>query len=50
MTEPGLRRAQDSDVPAIADLVRSAFDMYVSRIGKPPAPMVADYHQATTSF
>lgn len=46
MTDNGLRRAQDADVPAIADLVRRAFDKYVSRIGKPPAPMVADYHRA----
>lgn len=41
--EPRLRRATAADVEAIAGLVTESFGKYVERIGKPPAPMVADY-------
>jgi N-acetylglutamate synthase-like GNAT family acetyltransferase len=41
--EPLLRRAASSDVDAIQDLVKQAFGKYVERIGRPPAPMLADY-------
>jgi N-acetylglutamate synthase-like GNAT family acetyltransferase len=37
------RRATDTDVAAVTALVAEAFAMYVARIGKPPAPMLADY-------
>lgn len=43
MDEPLLRRATGDDVDAISGLVAEAFGKYVERIGKPPAPMVADY-------
>jgi N-acetylglutamate synthase-like GNAT family acetyltransferase len=43
MDEPVLRRATGDDVVAIEGLVAEAFGKYVERIGKPPAPMVADY-------
>lgn len=43
MIEPVLRRATASDVSAIATLVDEAFTRYINRIGKPPAPMLADY-------
>jgi N-acetylglutamate synthase-like GNAT family acetyltransferase len=43
MDEPLLRRATKNDVDAIEGLVKEAFGKYVQRIGKPPAPMIADY-------
>jgi N-acetylglutamate synthase-like GNAT family acetyltransferase len=43
MDEPELRRATKDDVDAIEGLVEDAFGKYVERIGRPPAPMVADY-------
>ncbi|MDT5104983.1 MAG: hypothetical protein QOI25_2496 [Mycobacterium sp.] len=43
MDEPLLRRATKNDVDAIEGLVKEAFGKYVERIGKPPAPMIADY-------
>ncbi|MET0897149.1 MAG: GNAT family N-acetyltransferase [Mycobacterium sp.] len=43
MGEPTLRRATSDDVKAVAELATSAFTKYVDRIGRPPAPMVADY-------
>lgn len=43
MTRHDLRRATDADVPAIEGIVAAAFDKYVARIGRPPAPMSHDY-------
>jgi N-acetylglutamate synthase-like GNAT family acetyltransferase len=43
MGEPVLRSAAAADVGAINELVVAAFGKYVERIGKPPAPMTADY-------
>jgi len=43
MDEPVLRRATGDDVGAIKGLVDESFGKYVERIGKPPAPMLADY-------
>jgi N-acetylglutamate synthase-like GNAT family acetyltransferase len=43
MSEPLLRSATVTDVGAINELVVEAFGKYVERIGKPPAPMTADY-------
>ncbi|AQT80537.1 GNAT family N-acetyltransferase [Mycolicibacterium litorale] len=43
MTEPSLRRATSSDAQAIAELVERAYDKYVARIGRRPAPMDADH-------
>jgi N-acetylglutamate synthase-like GNAT family acetyltransferase len=43
MDEPLLRRATETDVATIEALVKNAFEKYVERIGRPPAPMVADY-------
>ena len=40
---PRVRRATADDVEAIEVLVTESFDKYVERIGKPPAPMLADY-------
>ncbi|WP_029116285.1 GNAT family N-acetyltransferase [Mycobacterium sp. URHB0044] len=43
MDEPVLRGATKDDVDAIEGLAKDAFGKYVERIGRPPAPMVADY-------
>ena len=32
------------DVPAIKRIVLAAYEKYIPRIGKPPAPMTDDYH------
>ena len=38
-----LRRATGDDIDAIEGLITESFGKYVERIGKPPAPMLADY-------
>lgn len=38
-----IRPATAGDVPAVRDLVAAAYRHYVSRIGREPAPMTADY-------
>ena len=49
MGDVQLRRAIPSDVAAVERIVRAAFDMYVARIGRQPAPMQADYRAAVAS-
>lgn len=41
-----LRRAGAADAPAIRALVRAAYQHYVTRIGREPMPMTADYDRA----
>lgn len=38
-----VRRAQPSDATALSELAHAAYEHYVERIGRPPAPMTADY-------
>ncbi|KAF4949242.1 hypothetical protein FSARC_13548 [Fusarium sarcochroum] len=38
-----LQRAQVEDIPSIKSIVVAAYTKYIERIGKPPAPMTADY-------
>lgn len=38
-----IRAATFSDVPAIVAVVDGAYRPYIERIGRPPAPMTADY-------
>ena len=38
-----IRAATAADVPAIAEIVDQAYRHYISRIGKPPGPMLDDY-------
>jgi GNAT superfamily N-acetyltransferase len=38
-----LRPAQVGDVQAVRDVVDAAYAAYMPRIGRPPAPMTADY-------
>lgn len=44
MTGPPLRRARGEEADLIADLVHRAYEKYLPRIGRPPAPMTDDYH------
>jgi GNAT superfamily N-acetyltransferase len=43
-----VRRAGASDVGALTELARAAYQIYVPRIGRPPAPMTADYAEAVS--
>src|ERR1700730_863060 len=43
MEEPQIRAATAADVPAIVEIVNQAYRHYVTRIGKPPGPMLEDY-------
>ncbi|KAM0548431.1 hypothetical protein ACHAPJ_009917 [Fusarium lateritium] len=38
-----LQRARIEDIPPIKSIVNAAYTKYIERIGKPPAPMTADY-------
>ena len=38
-----IRKAGAADAPAIRDVVHAAYGHYVTRIGKPPGPMLDDY-------
>ena len=40
-----LARATAENVPSIQSMVTNAYSKYTERIGKPPAPMLADYHE-----
>lgn len=43
MSQVDIRKATTSDVERIQACARSAYAMYVERIGREPAPMVADF-------
>lgn len=49
MVDVQVRRATPSDVAVIERIVHAAFDKYVARIGRQPAPMGADYRAAVAS-
>jgi ribosomal protein S18 acetylase RimI-like enzyme len=40
----GIRTGTAADVPVIGEIVAEAYRHYIPRIGKPPAPMLDDYH------
>jgi GNAT superfamily N-acetyltransferase len=44
-----VRHAAASDVAALMALAREAYEKYVPRIGRMPAPMTADYAEAVRS-
>lgn len=46
LTTARLRRAGTADLAAIQRLAGDAFEVYVARIGRQPAPMTADYAAA----
>jgi GNAT superfamily N-acetyltransferase len=41
-----IRLAAEADAPALAKIAVAAYQHYVPRIGRPPAPMTADYTAA----
>ena len=41
-----IRPATEADAPALASIAVAAYQHYVPRIGRPPAPMTADYPAA----
>ncbi|CEO58761.1 hypothetical protein PMG11_03465 [Penicillium brasilianum] len=41
-----ITNATDKDVPVIQSMVEAAYTKYIDRIGKRPAPMDENYHQA----
>jgi N-acetylglutamate synthase-like GNAT family acetyltransferase len=41
--QTSIRRATTADLPAIHQLITDAYTKYIQRIGRPPAPMTADY-------
>ena len=43
--KPQIRPADAQDVPAMTQIVAAAYQRYVERIGKPPAPMLDDYRK-----
>ncbi len=38
-----IRQATEADIPAISECARAAYRKYIGRIGREPAPMVADF-------
>jgi GNAT superfamily N-acetyltransferase len=42
----GLRQATAADLPSIRHVVVAAYDKYLSRMDRPPAPLLRDYSQA----
>lgn len=44
-----IRAAQPTDVAAVTAIVNAAYEPYVARIGRQPAPMTTDYEQAITA-
>ncbi len=49
MTQRRVRAARLSDAGVVTDLVQRAYQPYVERIGKPPAPMTCDYERVIGS-
>src|SRR5436190_23024585 len=50
MSGTSLRRATAADVAEIRQLITEVYQKYVERIGRPPAPMTADYSAAVAHF
>jgi hypothetical protein len=42
---PIIRRASQADIDTIVDITNAAYAKCVSRMGREPQPMTADYHQ-----
>lgn len=42
-SEPIVRLAHADEANAVALCVKAAFERYIERMGKPPAPMISDY-------
>jgi N-acetylglutamate synthase-like GNAT family acetyltransferase len=46
MSGTSIRRATTADLTGIRQLISDAYAKYIERIGRPPAPMTADYAAA----
>jgi N-acetylglutamate synthase-like GNAT family acetyltransferase len=46
MSGTSIRRATTADLTAIQQVIADAYTKYIERIGRPPAPMTADYATA----
>jgi ribosomal protein S18 acetylase RimI-like enzyme len=44
-----IRLGSEEDVSAIESIVRTAYQHYIARIGRPPGPMTDDYHAQVAS-
>jgi ribosomal protein S18 acetylase RimI-like enzyme len=44
-----LRQATEADLPSIQRVIAAAYDKYLSRMDKPPAPLLRDYRPAIES-
>jgi hypothetical protein len=49
MDGTSIRRATPADLTGIQRLITDAYTKYIERIGRPPAPMTADYAAALDS-
>ena len=43
---PSVRKATAADVPSIQDVITAAYAKYLSRMDRPPAPLLGDYAAA----
>ena len=43
---PSLRQASAADLPVVREIVTAAYDKYLVRMDRPPAPMLRDYAPA----
>jgi N-acetylglutamate synthase-like GNAT family acetyltransferase len=43
---PAIRQATEADLPAIAEIITAAYSVYLTRMDRPPAPMLRDYSAA----
>jgi ribosomal protein S18 acetylase RimI-like enzyme len=41
-----LRQASEADLPSIQHVIAAAYDKYLTRMDKPPAPLLRDYREA----
>ncbi len=48
--DPGIRPATAADLPVIGDIVAAAYARYLSRMDRPPAPMLRDYRSGLASI
>ena len=40
---PPIRQAGEADLPVVREIVAAAYDRYLARMDRPPAPMLRDY-------
>jgi NAD(P)-dependent dehydrogenase (short-subunit alcohol dehydrogenase family) len=43
---PPIRQAGEADLPVVREIVTAAYDRYLVRMDRPPAPMLRDYAPA----